>query len=139
MNSARQFGIPIEVIPGISAYSGIAAAFQFPITHRGLAESLWVTTGFTHDGSISADFELAARSSATVVVYMGFSRLAEIVETLRLYKPANYPAAVIQNGTLPNERSTFGTLADIVERVNATGIGTPALLLFGPAVSMLSP
>lgn len=132
---AKQHGIPVEVVPGISAYSGIAAAHQIPITRRGLAEGVWVTTGTTQDGALSEDIALAARSSATVVVYMGFSRLVEIVGVFKAHKPDSYPAAIIQNGTLPQERSVFGTLGDIVERALDAGIGTPALLLFGPAVS----
>ncbi len=135
LDFAMQHGIFVEVVPGISAYAGIAAAHQLPITRRGLAEGVWVTTGATHNGDLSEDIPLAARSSATVIIYMGVSRLAEIVEAFKVHKPDSYPAAIVQNGTLPQERSVFGTLGNIVERALDAGIGTPALLLFGPAVS----
>lgn len=130
----KKYGIPVEVVPGISAYSGVAASYQIPITQRGSAEGIWIATGTTRSGALSEDILLAARSSATVIVYMGFSRLAEIVEVFKAHKAPEYPAAVVQNGTLPFCSSVFGTLNDIVELASEASIAAPALLLFGYAI-----
>lgn len=135
LDFAKSHGIPIEIIPGISAYAGIAATHHIPITQRGVSDGIWITNGTTHAGTISEDIALAARSSATVVVYMGLSRLPEILEVFKLYKQEDYPVAIIQNGTLPHERSVFGNIGNIAKQAQEAHIGTPALLLFGHAVS----
>ena len=51
---AQLFGIPTQVIPGISSFVGIAAQHQIPLTKRATYESVWITTGHTHDGKISS-------------------------------------------------------------------------------------
>ncbi len=127
------FNIPTVVIPGISCYSGIAAQHQVPLTKRCEFESFWVTTGHTCKGTISKDMDLAAQSSATVVILMGMQKLIEIVEVFKKYKPCKYPLAIVQHGTTPQERSIVGNLSNIVELVHEHRIGSPAVIFIGEA------
>lgn len=132
---AERFGITANLIPGISSFSGIAAQNRIPLTRRCQYESIWVTTGYTCDGKPSPDIVHAAQSTATVVILMGMTHLPEIVALFRIHKPENHPIAVVQNGTLPNEKSITGTLDNIVERVKEQGIQNPAAIFVGPAVN----
>lgn len=131
---AQMMGVDTEMIPGISSYSGIAAAHQIPLTKRCAYESLWITTGHTCDGNVSQDINLAAQSSATVVVFMGMSHLDEIIKTFQTHKPDDYPVAIVQHGTLPNERHIVSNLKNVVADVKEAGLGSPALIIVGNAV-----
>ncbi len=131
---AQKFGISPKLIPGISSYTGIAAAHRIPLTRRCQYESIWVSTGFTCDGKPSSDIVYAAQSSSTVIILMGITHLEEIVTLFRQYKPKNYPIAIVQNGTLSNEKWVKGTLDDIIFCVKENQISSPASIFIGPAV-----
>lgn len=133
IEAARRYGIEVEVIPGISSYSAMAAYNQMPLTRRGECEGFWVTTGTTRSGEVSADLRLAAQSTATVVVLMGMSKLAEIVRLFRMYKPGEYPVCIVQHVSLEEERLVSGTLDNIVARRDEEGIDNPAVIVLGEA------
>jgi uroporphyrin-III C-methyltransferase len=76
---AQQHNIETDIVPGVSSAVSVPAAQGIPITHRDIAQSFWVVTGHTQDNKLPADIHLAAQSSATVVILMGMSKLAEIV------------------------------------------------------------
>lgn len=136
LEHAKAFGIPTEVIPGVSSSIGVAAAVQIPITHRDIARSFWVVTGHTSDGSLPKDMELAAQSSATVVVLMGMSKLAEIAEIFAKHGKSAVPVAIIQNGTTGEQKSVFGKVKDIVEKVNEAKVSNPAVIIVGEVVGL---
>lgn len=131
---AERFGISAQLIPGISSFTGIAAAHRIPLTKRCQFESIWVTTGYTCDGKPSDDIVHAAKSSATVVILMGMTHLGEIMSIFKKHKPANFPVAIVQNGTLPNEKWVKGTLNTIASRVKEECISNPATIFVGYAV-----
>ena len=134
LSYAALFDIETSIIPGISSFSGIAAQHQIPLTKRSISESLWVTTGHTHDGKISSDIPLAAQSSATIVVLMGMRFLKEIIRAFGRHKPEDYPVAIIQNGTTSAEKVVLGTLGTIEQEVVTHSVSNPANIIFGPAV-----
>lgn len=136
LEHAKAFGISTEVIPGVSSSIGVAAAVQIPITHRDIARSFWVVTGHTSDGSLPKDLELAAQSTATVVVLMGMSKLAEIAAIFEKYGKASVPVAIIQNGTTGEQKSVFGQVRDIVEKVNESKVSNPAVIIVGEVVGL---
>jgi len=136
LEHAKAFGISTEVIPGVSSSIGVAAAVQIPITHRDIARSFWVVTGHTSDGSLPKDLELAAQSTATVVVLMGMSKLAEIAAIFEQYGKASVPVAIIQNGTTGEQKSVFGQVRDIVEKVNESKVSNPAVIIVGEVVGL---
>jgi len=133
---AKSFGVSTEVIPGVSSSIGVAATIQIPITHRDIAQSFWVVTGHTSDGSLPKDLELAAQSSATVVILMGMSKLAEIAEIFTRQGKIETPIAIIQNGTLGKQKSVFGLVGDIVEKVDESKVTNPAVIIIGEVVSL---
>lgn len=131
---AQQFGIMTEVIPGITSSISVPAAQGIPVTKRGISESFWVITGTTSNGQLSKDLHLAAQSTATVVVLMGTKKLGEIVSSfLQAGKPST-PIALIQNGTMAQEKLVAGTIEDIEQKVLVSGIGAPAVIIIGEVV-----
>lgn len=128
---AEQHGITTEIIPGISSATALATSRKIPLTKRGITESAWITTGTTSCGELSEDIELAAQSNATVVILMGIGKLKEIVEKFNKHKSSDYPIAIIQNGTLPNEKIVCGTLTDIIQKIEKEDIASPAIIIVG--------
>lgn len=133
---AQSFNIETEVIPGISSSVGVPALAGIPVTHRGASESFWVITGTTRTGGLSRDIKLASQSTATVVILMGVHKLHEIVEVYKSSGRENLPIALIQNGTLPNERIAVGTISTIEEIVLGKNIGSPAVIVAGEVVKL---
>ena len=134
LTMARLAGIETGVIPGISSFSGISSSHKIPLTQRGIAESFWVTTGTTADGKVSGDMVHAARSTATVIVFMGLGKINEICAIFKKHKPLDYPVAVISKGTLPEEKTILCTIENISFQIEENEIEAPALFIFGPVL-----
>ena len=111
MTYAQAFGIEVEVIPGISSVTAIPATQGIPLTRRGMAESFWVVTATTRTGGLSSDLELAARSTASVVILMGMRKLSEITALFMAKGRGDVPAMVVQSGTWDHERVVVGTVS----------------------------
>ncbi|MFC0773545.1 uroporphyrinogen-III C-methyltransferase [Terrimonas alba] len=133
---ARQAGIHVEVIPGISSALAVPAMQMIPLTNRGMAESFWVTTGTTRSGDISNDIRLAAQSTATVIILMAMSKLEAIMDIFKEHNKANTPVAIIQNGTTKDEIWITGTVKDIVFKAEFAGITNPAIIVVGEVVQL---
>jgi len=133
---ADSYSIKAEVIPGISSSIAVPALQGIPVTHRGLSESFWVVTGTTADGQISNDLYQAAKSKATVIVLMGIKKLAEIAAIFEAEGKGRLPVAVIQNGSMENEKLVVGTVATIAEAAADKKIDSPALIVFGEVVGL---
>ena len=133
---AEIFDIKVEVIPGISSSIAVPASQGIALTRRGVNESFWVVTGTTSEGKLSKDLELAAQSSATIVILMGIRKLPEIVALFQKHEKNNLPIAVIQNGTTHAEKHAIGTVRTIVEQVKNAGIGTPGIIVAGEVVGL---
>jgi len=136
IDAAREHGIDVEVVPGISSALSVPASQMIPLTCRGINESFWVTTGTTQSGKISDDIALAAKSSATVVILMAMSKLEEIMDIFTANGKAETPVAIIQNGTLPNEKIVIGKVKDIVYRAQYAEITNPAIIMVGEVVTL---
>ncbi len=133
---AGAFGIETEVIPGISSSTGISSLLKIPLTRRGRNESFWVITGTTSSGKVSRDISLAAQSTATVVILMGIKKLKEIVKIFTRFGKSELPVAIIQNGSLKNEKIILGTMDTIIEKAKSEEILSPAIILIGEVVSL---
>jgi len=131
----RGHGIETAVVPGISSSTGLTALQQIPLTYRGISESFWVITGSTKEGHLSEDLYSAVKTNATVVVLMGFARLKQIAELYRAHGKGDLPIALIQNGSLPNERIALGTVDTIEEQAENNLLGVPAIIILGEVVS----
>jgi uroporphyrin-III C-methyltransferase len=134
---AQQHGIETVVVPGLSSSYAVPSINHIPLTHRGLSESFWVLTGITKDHQLSADIALAAQSSATVVILMGMHKLNEIVEIYQNLGHFNTPISIIQNGSMPNERSVTGRIFNITHLAQQQNIASPAIIVIGEVVEAL--
>lgn len=130
----ESFGIPTFVVPGISSAIAVPANQGISLTKRGISESFWVITGTTTERNLSADIALAAKSSATVVILMGMSKLAQIVSLFQNESKGETPIAIIQNGTMTNEKVGIGTINTIQEIVAGNKLSNPAIIVIGEVV-----
>lgn len=135
LDFVRQFDIETAVVPGISSSVGLTGLQQIPLTYRGISESFWVITGSTSDGRLSNDLYTAVQTNATVVVLMGFSKLREIVALYQSEGKGNLPIALIQNGSLPNERVVLGRIDSIIQDAERSLVGVPAIIVLGEVVA----
>ena len=134
MSYAASRGMEVAVVPGLSSGLSVPASQHIPVTLRGVAESFWVITGTTRDHQLSTDVALAARSSATVVILMGMSKLEAIMACFSKAGKADTPVAVIQEGTTPRERLALGTVGTISGEVARLGLSNPAVIVVGEVV-----
>jgi uroporphyrinogen III methyltransferase/synthase len=132
-------GLPFEVVPGVSAAIAVPAYAGIPVTHRALASSFAVATG--QEGPARAAEHVAydrlGAAADTLVLLMGVERLPALVAALRAGgRPPATPVAVIEAGTLPEQRTVVATLADVVEQVQAAGLRPPAVTIVGEVVRL---
>jgi uroporphyrin-III C-methyltransferase len=134
-------GISTEVVPGIT--SGIAApAYSgIPLTHRLYSSSVTFVTGHETVGKYRprVNWNAIAHGSETIVIYMGIHNLPYIVEQLSAAGlNAETPIALVRWGTRPEQEELIGTLETIVEQVEQTEFGAPAIAVIGQVVNMHS-
>jgi uroporphyrin-III C-methyltransferase len=128
------FGIPTDVVSGITSAVAVPASLGIPVTKRGVSESFWVITATTSHGELSRDIAVAAQSTATVVILMGTKKLQEIVKAFQLAGKSDLPVTIIQNGTTNEEKFIAGTIGDIQDKANQSGIAAPAIIIAGEVV-----
>jgi uroporphyrinogen III methyltransferase/synthase len=132
-------GVPFEVVPAVTAGIAAPAYAGIPVTHRDEASAVAFVTGHEDPAKPESalDYQALARFPGTLVFYMGVKQLPEIASRLvDGGRAADTPAAVIERGTQPGQRSVGGTLADIADVVAAAGIKPPAITLVGPVARL---
>jgi len=134
MEYAAEHGLEVAIVPGISSCLSVPAMQNIPVTKRGAAESFWVITGTTKEHKLSNDVRLAAKSSATVVILMGMSKLSQIVDLFIKEGKSEMPIAIIQNGTRKDEKLGIGTIASIEKEVRRQELANPAIIVIGEVV-----
>ncbi len=129
-------GVPVEVVPGVSAALAAPARAGVPLTHRGLARSFAVVTASTASGP-EPDLERLATAVDTLVVMMVAARLPEVCRRLVAGGRApSEPAAVVQWATTSLERTVLAPLGGLPVAAAQLGIGPPATLVVGPTVAL---
>ncbi|MBA3422776.1 MAG: uroporphyrinogen-III C-methyltransferase, partial [Thermoleophilaceae bacterium] len=127
-------GIPFEVVPGVTAGVAAAAYAGVPVTHRDDASAVALVTGHEDPTKPEAalDYPALAAFPGTLVLYMGVGRLGDIAKRLiAAGRSPDEPAAVIESGTLPGQRTVSAPLADIAERVREVAVRPPAITVIG--------
>lgn len=129
-------GIPFEVVPGITASTGCAARSGIPLTHRGVSRSVTFVTGHRQDGKeLDLNWKNLADPESTLVVYMGLTNIEEISrELISAGLPGYTPAAAIEKGTTPEQRTVITTLAELPDCVRSENFQAPTLLIIGEVV-----
>ena len=126
-----QAGVPVIVVPGVTAALGAASSARIPLTHRGASQSVCFVTAMG-EAAAALDWRALAAPLQTVVFYMGASQLPQIVARLIEHgAPPDRPAAIVEQATLPGQRVIAGTLRDIAARASKAVVGAPALLVVG--------
>ena len=126
--------IPFEVVPGITSAIAAAAYAGIPVTHRDYASSVAFVTG--HSAALHPDsninWELLATAVDTLVVYMGVAHLRQITERLMTHgRNPKTPVSLVRVGTTPQQQVVQGTLDDIVQKVEAVQLKSPAIIVVG--------
>jgi uroporphyrinogen III methyltransferase / synthase len=136
----RAQGISYEVVPGITAGVAAAAYAGIPVTQRGLASAVALVTGHEdpEKDETAIDWPALAAFPGTLVFYMGVRRLPRIAAALiAAGRPASEPAAVVERGTLPGQRTVAGTLETIAARTQEENVRPPSIAIVG-AVTQLA-
>ncbi len=130
-------GVAFEVVPGITAASGVSSYAGIPLTHRDHAQTCLFVTGHLKDGSADLDWPSLVRANQTVVIYMGLGGLADICRQLMAHGAApDLPIAVVQDGSIATQKVVTGTLSNIPERVTREGLRSPCLTIIGDVVKL---
>ncbi len=138
-------GIPFEIVPGVSSAIAVPAYAGIPVTHRGLASSVTIVTGHEDRSGASpaVNWEASAmlvKSSGTLIIMMGVETLPHITQRLLDEGlPADTPTAVIQQGTIPQQRVLIDILVDIAQRAHTARIKSPAVTVIGAVVALGNP
>jgi len=130
-------GIPIRVIPGITAGIGGLAYAGIPVTHRDINQSVTFVTGHDQTGAatLSLDWHAISRASEVIVIYMGMKHARPIADALLAAgRPAAEPVAVVTTATLPGQTVLETTLGALVADLAASTLTPPAIIVVGRAV-----
>lgn len=129
----RKHKIPFEVIPGLSSVNAVPTSAGIPLTHPNVSSSIVVITG-KEDVKNFHDCML----NGTIVILMGKDTLDELCKGLiEIGKPPQTPVAVIENGTLKNQRVIVGNLENIARIVNEEDVKGAALIVVGDVVKLM--
>ncbi len=132
---AQQHAIPTEVIPGISSSISVPALANIPVTHRGVSNSFYVLSATLADGTLNPELKKAASLNATIVILMGLSQIEKIATLFSEHAKSSVPAAVICNGSLPEQEIIAGTVETISEQYRKAQVKGPGVIVIGEVVS----
>ena len=134
VDALQAAGLPVAVVPGITAALGIAASANIPLTDRRLSSSITFMSGHA-----AAD----AAGGHTYVVYMGATKAASVRDRLLdAGVDPTTPVAIVENGTRPDERVSTGSLADLARLASphsSSGGAGPSLIIVGEVAARATP
>lgn len=138
MESLMAAGIPVQVVPGITAAVGAAASLGFPLTHRDHAHSCIFVTGHLQHDTLALNWSALAQPRQTVVIYMGMTGVETIARELQSAGlPPETPVAVVRYATRPEQQVWTASLAALPALVKTHGLAPPSLLVIGTVVRLL--
>jgi len=132
----RDAGIPVVVVPGITAGLGAAASAGIPLTMRGLSQAVTFVTATGARGD-ALNWSALAHTQHTVVFYMSAAQIEHITSNLIAHGlPGEQPVAVLERATWPDERVLKSTLADLPRLAHAAKLQSPTLLVIGEVAAL---
>lgn len=137
IETLAEVGIAFQVVPGITAASGCAAYAGIPLTHRDHAQSVRFVTGHLKDNTCNLPWHELVHPRQTLVIYMGLTGIPIIcAELIKAGMDANTPIALIEKGTLPEQKVHVKTLQSMPAYVATHDIAAPTLTIVGSVVSL---
>jgi len=137
MQALQAEGVPVTIVPGITAALGCAASAGIPLTHRDHSQGLSLITAHLKDGQLDLPWGALVAPRQTLAFYMGLSSLDELTHKLQgAGLPADYPIAVIEKGSYPDQRVLKSTLSEVVDRVEQYAFQSPSLLIVGSVATL---
>ncbi len=129
--------IPFQVVPGITAAAGCASYAGIPLTHRDYAHTCVFITGQLKDGSMDLNWDTLIQPKQTIAVYMGVVGLEVLCQGLIARGlPETLPAALIQQGTTPQQKVYIGDLATLPDIIRKHDITPPTIIIIGEVVKL---
>jgi len=142
LESVRNAGIPVEMVPGVSSALAVPASVGIPLTHRKYASQVTILTGNEDPTKPepALDWQLLAKSRGTIVILMGVANIGKIADVLiRNGKAGSTMVAIIERGLRKDRRVTTGSLATIAETAQKNGVRPPAVIVIGDVVKLYNP
>ncbi|WP_186815103.1 uroporphyrinogen-III C-methyltransferase [Terrabacter aerolatus] len=131
--AAVEAGLPVTVVPGVSSAVGVPGSAGIPVTHRGVSHAFTVVSG--HVPLEPPQARALAGLGGTVVILMGMHNLVPLTTALLgAGMPGDTPAAVVERGFTPDQRSIVGTLATLSDAAARAGAASPAVVVVGEVV-----
>jgi uroporphyrin-III C-methyltransferase/precorrin-2 dehydrogenase/sirohydrochlorin ferrochelatase len=140
--ACRAADVPVRVVPGLPSPVAVTGAAGIPLTHRGVAHDFTVVSGHLPPGHPDSlvRWESLAGLDGTLVLMMAVDNAAAIAaELVRHGRSAATPAAVVSDGTMPDERTVLATLGTLGERIAEAGVRPPAIIVVGEVVAVARP
>jgi uroporphyrinogen III methyltransferase/synthase len=137
--AVRAAGIPFEVVPGVTAAIAASAYAGIPVTHRDRASAVALVTAHEDPSKAESalDWDALAAFPGTLVFYMGVRQLEAIAARLIAGgRAADEPAAIVERGTLPDQRVVFGRLETIAQVAAVAGVRAPAITILGAVTEL---
>jgi len=131
---AKAMGIEVSVIPGVSSAIALADLAEIPLLHPCLSDNYWVITASTKSGQLSGEILRAAAIDTTVVVLMGMHHLSAIMDVYKQMGKAHVAVAIIQDGSLPQQKIMIGKVCNIAQRAQQMQMRNPAVIVIGQNV-----
>ena len=130
-------GVPFQVVPGITAAAGCASYAGIPLTHRDYAHSCLFVTGHLKDGKLAFNWPALLQPKQTLAIYMGVKGIDVLQKNLLEHgmRP-DMPAAVIQQGTTPNQKVYPGTVSTLAKTVAEQEVKPPSMIVIGEVVKL---
>ncbi|BCA57353.1 uroporphyrinogen-III C-methyltransferase [Sphingomonas sp. HMP6] len=136
VEAVRAAGLPVEIIPGVSAALGCAAEAMLPLTHRDHSSAVSFVAGQCK-GLADQDWSGLAGKGRTLVIYMGVATATDIADKLMRDGVApDMPVAVLERGTLDGHRAIRTLLADLGQMVEREKVASPAIIVVGEVVNL---
>ncbi|GAA1836965.1 uroporphyrinogen-III C-methyltransferase [Pseudonocardia ailaonensis] len=139
IQACAEAGVPVTVVPGITSAFAAPAVAGIPVSHRGVAHEIVVVSGHVAPGDPRSltDWEALGRMKGTIVLMMAVERITQFAAALIEHgRPADTPAAVIQDGTTRIQRTLRATLGTVASQVKEQEISPPAIIVIGPVAGL---
>jgi uroporphyrin-III C-methyltransferase len=132
----HSMGIDFEIIPGVTSAIAVPEAAGIPITDRRASSSFTIVTGHATGDKRDLKVDFTKLEADTIIILMGLGNLERIVKQLLMRRRKDTPVAIIEKGTMENEKVVVDTLEDIVSRVKREGIRAPTIIVVGDVVNL---